>query len=97
MTASFTDETTQFLLTAKALAVIDWQANRACPALRILMAALRSAFSAYPQLSGLMASTSPPCLLVFQLAAELTPALIENRLIEAGLGFDTSPWCLNVA
>jgi len=47
MTASFTDETTQFLLTAKALAVIDWQANRACPALRILMAALRSAFSAY--------------------------------------------------
>ncbi len=38
-----------------------------------------------------------PNLLVFQLAAKLAPALVENRLIEAGLGFDVSPWSLNRA
>ena len=39
--------------------------------------------------------TAQPGLLVFQLAAELAPTLIENRLVEAGLGFHASPWRLN--
>lgn len=38
-----------------------------------------------------------PRLLVFQLTAKLAPALIENRLIEAGLGFYASSWSLNRA
>jgi len=37
--------------------------------------------------------TPQPRLLVFQLAAELAPALIENRLIKAGLGVYASSWC----
>ncbi|WP_177183586.1 hypothetical protein [Nitrosomonas cryotolerans] len=39
--------------------------------------------------------TVPPRLLVFQLAAEFTSALIEHRFAETRFGFDTSSWRLN--
>jgi len=35
--------------------------------------------------------TASPCLLVRQLPAELEPALIENRLVESGLGLAVAP------
>ena len=41
--------------------------------------------------------TTAPSLFVFQLAAKRAPALIENRLVQAGLGFDTSPGRCNGA
>jgi len=41
--------------------------------------------------------TAQPRLLVFQLAAELAPALIENRLIKAGFCLYASSWCLQCA
>src|SRR5208282_4262124 len=40
---------------------------------------------------------APPSLLVFDLAAELAPALIQDRLVETGFLADVSPWGLQGA
>lgn len=63
------------------------------PVLLRHMAAARARTARVLRIHGDEIST-PPCRLVFELAAKLAPTLVENRLVETGLRTDIAPGCV---